>query len=446
MKDLTKGNSMKLIFAFAMPVLLGNIFQLLYNLIDTKIVGETLGSVSLAAVGATNSVNSLIVGFLLGLTNGFAIIVARYFGAKDMQNMRKAVAGTLMLGVFTSILITMLSVIFLIPLLKLLNTPENILMESYDYISIIFMGMTVSMLYNICASVLRAIGDTLTPLVFLIFSTILNIFLDYMLILNCHIGVKGAAYATIISQSVSVIMCFIYIWYRYPMFHLKKEDFKISLNLVKHMYSCGFSMGFMMSLVSLGTVALQSSINTFGTNIIVAHTAARKLTELFMLIFSVLGTTMATFCGQNLGAGEIERIKDAIKKVIIATWVWCIGVVIISYTIVPHMIRFITGTNESEIINTASLYLRIDTIFYFVTAVICILRNCMQGIGDHTTPLISSSIELIGKVAIVVFLAPRIGYMGIILSEPIVWFLMVIPLIVKIRTNPVLNNEEKLCA
>lgn len=441
MKDLTKGKPTKIILGFALPVLLGNICQLLYSLIDTRIVGQFLGDQSLAAVGATSSINTLIVGFLIGLTNGFAIIVANYFGAKDFKEMKKSVGASIILGGVTAVVVTILSVVFLMPLLRVLNTPEEVIQESYTFIRIIFLGMVASIFYNICASVLRALGDTVAPLIFLILSAILNVFLDIWFIVGFGMGVEGAAYATVISQVFSVVMCLIYIWKRYPILHLTREDFKVDKNLLIKMYSTGLSMGFMLSLVSLGTVALQSAINTFGTNTIIAHTAARKITEIYMLLFGVFGTTMATYCGQNLGAGEIRRIKEGIRKTIYITWIWSLGVMIASYTIAPQLVYLVTGSSNTEIIGTATLYLRIDTLFYFVPSMITIIRNAMQGIGDHTTPIISSMIELVGKVLVVILLVPYLDYMGIILAEPIVWILMVIPLLIQIRRNPVLKEE-----
>lgn len=442
MKDLTNGKPIKLIFQFALPVLVGNIFQLLYNLIDTRIVGETLGEQALAAVGATNSINSLIIGFLLGLTNGFAINVAKSFGAKDEKGVRKATAMTATLGILTTLVLTVISVTFLMPLLRVLNTPDEVIQQSYGFIRIIFLGMIVTLSYNICASVLRAIGDTITPLIFLIISTILNVGLDYLFILGFNMGVEGAAYATVLAQVCSVIMCLVYIWRKYPVLHLKREDFKVDWHYVKQMYSTGLSMGFMLSLVSLGTVALQSAINTFGTKTIVAHTAARKITEIFMLMFGVCGTVMTTYCGQNLGAGKISRIKEGIRSVIIITWIWSGIVIISSYTMAPWLVHMVTGTTDPEIIKTAVLYLKINTVFYFVPSVITVLRNAMQGIGDHTTPILSSMIELVGKVLVVIVLVPHLDYMGIILAEPIVWILMVIPLIIKIKKNPILKEKE----
>lgn len=441
MKDLTVGSPGKLIIEFAIPIFLGNIFQLFYNLVDTRIVGSTLGNEALAAVGATSTLNNLIIGFLIGLTNGFAIWVARDFGAHQEEEMRKEIAGTLILGLAISFLLTIGSVYFLRDLLHLLNMPEALMENGIGYIRVILIGMTAAMLYNISASVLRAIGDTMAPLCFLIGSTLMNIGLDYFFILSLGMGTEGAAYATVISQSLAAFLCFIYIWRRYPMMHLHKQDFVLKRLRVKKLMTSGLSMGLMNSLVSLGTVALQGAINTLGTNTIVAHTGARKITEIFMLPFSVMGMTMATYCSQNLGAKKTERIKKGLKSVTLATWAWCALVVIASYTISPYLVQLVTATKIQEVIDTAALYLRIDTLFYMVPAVISIFRNALQGLGDHKTPIISSGIELIGKVMVVVLLTPRLQYMGIILAEPIVWILMVIPLIIRILTIPALKNQ-----
>lgn len=441
MKDLTKGNPVKLIAAFALPILIGNLLQLTYNLVDTRIVGQFLGSDALAAVGATNSLSNLIIGFLQGITNGFAVIVAQSFGAKDIKALKKTVGSTLVLGLIMAVSLTVLALIFLKPLLRILNTPEDIMDLSYSYIFIIFAGMTITMLYNVCAAVLRAIGDSVTPLIFLSFSVVLNVAGDYIAVVWFKWGVCGAAGATVFAQFAAMIICFVYMLGKYKILRISRSDCRLEPELTKKMFYAGLSMGFMSSLVALGTLTLQGAINSFGKSIIVAHTAARKLTEMFMLMFSVFGTTMATYCGQNLGAGKIRRIKQGLVGVIGVTWGWCILVIIASYTVAPQLIKMVTGSNEAEVINTASFYLRVNTVLYFVPAVICIVRNAMQGLNDHVTPIISSSIELIGKVLVVVLLVPKLGYMGIIISEPIVWVVMVIPLIVRIFTNPVLKKE-----
>ena len=443
MKDLTREKPIKVIINFAIPICMGSLFQLFYSLVDTRIVGSTLGLDALAAVGATTTLNSLVVGFLIGLTGGFSVITAQSFGAGNHNRVRKSVAAALILGLVVSIFLTIVSICGLNHILTWLNMPEEHYEQGYSYIVIILAGMTASMLYNICASILRAIGDTITPLCFLIFSTVLNIFLDYGLILGLHMGVAGAAAATVLSQMAAFILCAVYMWKKYDFLRIEKNDLKVDKTMIKALLTSGLSMGFMQSLVSLGTVSLQSAINTFGTNIIVAHSAARKITELFMLPFSVLGMTMTTYCGQNLGAGRIDRIKQGIRDALLMAWGWCVLVVLASYTIAPFLVQAVTAATEEEVIFTASLYLRVDTVLYFVTAVITVFRNALQGIGDCVVPVISSFIELAGKVLIVIFLTPYLAYWGIILAEPIVWVLMVIPLIIRVCTIGVLKTPGR---
>ncbi|MGN0587749.1 MAG: MATE family efflux transporter, partial [Oscillospiraceae bacterium] len=416
MKDLTKGSPGKLILAFALPIALGNVFQLLYSFADVWIVGSTLGNNALAAVGSTSTLNDLIVGFLIGLTNGFAVITAQNFGAKNDKGLRSAEAHTIMLGFAVSIALTVFSVTLLSPILHLLNIPEEHFADGSEYARIILLGMTAAMIYNICSSILRAIGDAVTPLIFLIISSVMNVALDFLLITQFDMGVSGAAYATVISQIAAAALCAVYMWIRYPLLRLKAEDFKFSADMSKRLMSSGLSMGLMNSLVAFGTVALQSSINTFGTNIIVAHTAARKLTSLFMMPFAVLGMTMAAYCAQNYGAEQYSRIRRGVFSAVKYAWIWCAGLIVLIYTCAPQMLKMITSTDVPEIIDTATLYLRINCILYCVTAVISIFRNSLQGVAEHRVPIVSSGIELAGKVLVVIFLAPRIGYMGIILS------------------------------
>lgn len=442
MKDLTKGNSLKLILQFSIPICLGNIFQLFYSLADTRIVGKYLGEEALAAVGSTNSLNSMIIGFLLGMTNGFAIIVARYFGAKKFNEMRNAIGVTFSIGISVSFIFTVLSVGFLEKILGVLNTPKGLMGLASDYFVIILLGMTASMLYNICSGILRAVGDAVTPLFFLIGSTVCNVILDLVFVKTLVMGVKGAAYATVISQILAFVLCMIYMWMRYPELRINAGNLKAEAGLVKEMVSTGFSMGFMLSLINIGSVALQTCINEFGKDIIVAHTAARKITDVFMMLFSVFGAAMATYCGQNLGAGKYDRIRKGLKIVIGITWVWCLLVVIVSYTIVPVFIKMVTGTYNDKIVDTATLYLKVNTILYFVCTIICIMRNALQGIGDTKTPVISSSIELITKVAVAVMLTPYMGYMAIIIAEPVSWALMVIPILIQMWRNPIINTRK----
>lgn len=436
MKDLTRGSITKLIFWFALPVFIGSLLQMTYNLVDTKIIGYVLGESSLAAVGSTNSVNILVIGFLQGLTNGFAVIASQFFGAGDTANFKRAVAGSFKYGIIVSAILTGVVLVFLKPLLLLLNTPEELLKEAYDYIIIIFAGMIILMLYNVCAAILRSIGDSFTPLIFLGISVGLNIGGDILFLKVIPMGVRGAAVATVLSQFIALVSCLIYSYKRYEILWISRKDFRIDSSLTAKLMSTGCSMGFMSSLVSIGSVTLQSAINAFGQDIILAHTTARRLSELFMMMFGVLGTTMATFCGQNLGAGKYDRIRKGILTSILMGWVWCAMTILASYTVVPSFIRMLISSDNRKVIDTAALYLRVDSLLYFVTAMITIIRNSLQGIGDRLTPIISSGIELAGKVIITFTLVPLMGYWGVILSEPIVWVFMVIPLIVQLVKNP----------
>ncbi len=445
MKDLTKGNTLRLILGFAFPLAVGNIFQIFYSLVDTRIVGSFLGENALAAVGSTSSLNNMIIGFLMGMTNGFAIITARYFGAKDEKGLRKSAAAAFSMGIVISVFFTVISVLGLRPILEALHTPGELTEQAYQYFRIILLGMTGAMLYNVCAGLFRAVGDSMTPLLFLIASTGVNIGLDLLFVCVFQMGVEGAAIATVISQVLSFLGCFVYMQKRYSMLHFGREDLRPDRELMKEMLTIGISMGFMNSLINIGSVVLQRAINSLNdAAYIVAHTAARKITEIFMLPFGVFGGAMATFCGQNLGAGRADRIRKGLKEVIIISWVWCALTVLLSYTVVPGLVKLITATEQEQIIDTASLYMQMDTILYFVTAVICILRNAMQGIGDSVTPIISSFLELFCKFLVAVFLTPYWGYWAIIWSEPISWVIMIIPLLINAYRNPVLHKGKNL--
>lgn len=442
MKNLTEGKPLKLILMFALPLFVGQLFQLFYSLADTRIVGATLGEAALAAVGATSTLSDLLMSLLNGITNGFAIIIATYFGAQNEKDMKKAMGGTILMGLVAAAVVSVLSLLFLSPILHFLNISGDLLSQAKNYISIILMGLLAATAYNICAAILRAIGDSFTPLIFLIISTLLNIGLDYGFILYFHMGVAGAAWATVISQAVSAILCFLYMRRKYPQLSLVKEDFQPRREVYHKLLSTGFSMAFMSAFVQLGTFSLQTSINTFGTNTIVAHTAARKATSIFMMPWGVLGTTLATYCGQNLGAGKFSRIKRGMRDTLFFTWGWCVLVLLVAYTLSPVIIQMITATKEPEIIETATTYLKFNTAFYFVPSVICLFRNSMQGFGDSKTPVFSSSLELLAKVVAAFLLAPRIGYWGIIVSEPVAWFVMVIPLVVNTLRNPIFKQED----
>ncbi|MGN0632786.1 MAG: MATE family efflux transporter [Oscillospiraceae bacterium] len=435
MKKLTEGRPIKVIFSFAIPLLFGNLFQLLYNLADTRIVGETLGSGAIAALGATSSINTVVIGFLNGLTNGFALVTARYFGAKDEKSVKKTTAASLILGFATSAALTVISLACLKPLLVSLNTTKEIFDDAYLYISIILAGMTVSMCYNICAAVLRAVGDTVTPLVFLIISTVTNIGLDLLFILGFGCGVEGAAFATLISQLLSVILCVIYIFKKYKFLIPDKAAFRFSARMAGDMYTTGLSMGLMISLVGIGTVIMQGAINSSGTDTIVSHTASRKISEMFMLPISVFGASAATFTSQNYGAGNMKAVRKGIFSSVLLTWIWSAVVIIVCWIFTPQLVHLVTGISDPSITEVSHKYMMVNTPLYFVLGIVIVFRNSLQGLGAKLSPIISSLLELAGKFAVAFYLAPRLGYFGIMLSEPLVWIGMAVILGVGLFTN-----------
>ena len=444
MKDLTKGRPSVLILTFALPIFLANLLQLTYSLADTRIVGTFLGDNALAAVGATTTLSNLIVQFLMGMCNGFAIISAQCFGAKDMDRLRRSLGNSLVLGLLAAVVLTFGGLVFLQPILRFLNVPENLLNTATQYVSVIIAGLVITLLYDVLSATLRAIGDTVTPLIVLAVSVVLNIGGDLLLIVVLHMGVLGAAVATVLSQLIAVVVCAVYLWKKYEILRIRVDDLKLQDGgMLRNMLSSGLSMGFMSSLVNIGSLTLQTAINRLGQDIIVAHTAARKISEMFMIMFSVFGQTMATYCGQNMGAGRIDRVKKGIWLALLYTCIWCMLTVVASYTIGAGLVGLVTGSKNEVVIHTATVYLKFNTIFYCVTAVICILRNAMQGLGERITPLVSSSLEMIGKIIIAAALVPRIGYNGVIVAEPLVWFIMVIPLVVRIYTMPVMRRKKQ---
>ncbi len=426
--NLTQGRPLKLILLFAIPVFLGNLFQILYNLVDTKIVGSILGEEALAAVGAVSSLYTLLTGFFNGLSLGFSVITSRYFGSGDEKGLKQNVAGSIVLGFGTAAVLIVAVALLLKPVLTLLHVPDGQLDMAYTYICILVWGMFVTLAYNLCANMLRAIGDSFTPLVFLVIASVLNVVLDYAFILGPDMGVKGAAVATLLR-----------IYKGFPVLHVTKSDFVLTRRQVFAMYESGLSMGLMSSLVNFGTLVLQSGINQLGMNIIVAHTSARKVFEIWNLPVSVLGASMATYCGQNYGAGKYDRIRQGMKSALLLGTAWVALIFVLAHTISPYLIAFMASTENAEIIYWGATYLKVDMSFLVVVVFIVILRNSMQGFGDYKTPIFSSFIELVGKLVFTFVFVRLFDYWGIIWTEPVIWFLMVIPLIVMTLKNPILG-------
>ncbi|MEG0297407.1 MAG: MATE family efflux transporter [Clostridium sp.] len=441
--DLLKGRILRSLIIFAIPLFISSLFQQLYNTVDIMIVGNVLGDTSLAAIGACAAVYELLVGFALGTGNGLSIVTARSYGSKDENLVKKSVAGSLVIGIGITLIIMVISMLFLHPLLEMLNTPENIIEESYSYISTITMFVGVMFLYNLCAGVLRAIGNSMMPLIFLIVSSILNIGLDILFITQFNMGIKGAAVATVIAQGVSAVLCIIYIIKKCPILIPKKEHFAFDKELYKELLGQGLSMGVMLLIVSAGTVILQTAINNLGYLIIAGHTAARKLNSFAMIPVSALSMSLATFVSQNKGANQGYRIREAVRYSNIISVVWGIIVTVILILFAPMLMKALSGSSEAVVIDNGVRYLLLNAPFYGVLGILLNLRNALQGIGEKVIPLVSSIIEFIGKILFVALLIPSLEYFGVIICEPVVWCCMCIQLAYAFYKNPYIKQCKK---
>ena len=435
MNDMTTGSPVRIIIKFTIPILLGNLLQLAYSVIDMRLVGTFLGDHALAAVGATSVMYTLFIGFFMGIANGFAVMTARHFGGKNMEKVHISFVSSIVMGAVLAVSISILCLLLLGPIMRLLNVPDSIFAESAGYIRIIIAGLLITMLYDILIASARAIGDSVTPLLTLFLSVGLNIAGDILLLGVLHTGVWGAALATVAAQLITAVVCGVYILRRYDFYRYRSGDLQLlERPMMVTMMKTGLSMALMSCLISIGSFVLQTAINGLGNSYIVAQSAARRITEILMSVFVAIGHTMATYCSQNLGADRWDRIHEGMKAGYWITCLWCVAVLIIVYTLAPTLICMITGSSDLVMIHAATQYLRIDSILYVLVAVIFVQRNSMQGIGDTVTPLISSGIEMAGKIILAFTLVPALGYFGVILVEPIVWIVMIIPLILKVRT------------
>ena len=426
--DLLSSPIVSSLLTFALPILISNALQQFYNAADTTIVGNFLGFNSLAAIGATSAIYELIVGFAIGIANGMGIVVARHFGAGDIEKIKKAVAGSIVIGSVLSLAVMLVGGVWLYGLLRLVHIPENIIDEAYSYIYIIMIFFFLTFFYNWSASMLRAIGNSLTPLLILLVTSVINIGLDILFITRFNSGIKGAAIATVISQAISALLCIIYMYIRADILIPKLKHFKYNYYVYADLSTQGFAMGFMSSIVSIGTVILQTAVNGMGVTIIAAQTTGRRIMFFLMMPMSSLATALTTFVSQNFGAGNKSRIKSAVKYANIINTIWSIISVVFVYTLSIPLIRFISGSYDKELIANAKLYIAMAAPFFWALGILFNLRNALQGMDRKIEPLISSCIELICKIAFVLFVIPRVAYTGVVLTEPIIWVVMVLQL------------------
>lgn len=440
MKDLTNGRPIKLIALFALPILFGNIFQQMYSLADIMIIGQNLGNDSIAAVGATAPVVSLMFNIINGSITGFAIIVAKHFGAGDHDEMRRTIARMAVFAGGLTVLIIAAMAVFIDPLLHALDVSEDIFAEARSYLIIVAYGLAVTLLYNFEAGILRAVGDSVVPLVILAISTCLNILLDLLMVCVFNMGVVGAALATVTAQALSATVCLVYLIKRRPFLLVKKTDFVFTVRSTVELLSAGFGMALMYSIVDMGSIVLQNGINGFREDMITAHTAARKIFSLLMMPYSSVSATLVTYCSQNLGARKYLRIRKGIKDCMLIMLVWttlAIALVFLGGRGLVGMIVTDTDTpTGAAIADTAVLYLKWAVVFFYFLAVLLGLRSALQGLGKSLVPIICSVIELVWKIVTVAVMIPLFGgrngtvggtveqiggYFGVVISEPIIW-------------------------
>ena len=426
--DLTRGSPAKQILFFTIPLLIGNLFQQFYSMADTMIVGRTIGVEALAAGGATGSISFLIIGFSQGLTSGFAVITAQRFGAGDMDGVRKSVTSGILLGAGITVILTAVSVPLARPVLELMQTPEDILDDAHAYIAVIFAGIGASVMFNLLSNIIRALGDSRTPLLFLAAACVLNIGLDFVLILWCSMGVAGAAVATVFSQLVSGGLCLLYMFRRFPVLRLQRRDWIPERRMLLNESRVGLPMGFQMSIIAIGAMILQIALNRLGSTAIAGFIAAQKIDQLANQPMMSFGITMATYAAQNYGAGNMRRIRAGVRRCILMSVgfsIVCGGALILA---AKPMAGLFVGADQPEVLDYVQTYLLLNASLYFLLALLFIFRYTLQGLGKSLFPTIAGVAELLMRTLAALVLANIWGYAGVCLSNPIAWFGALIPL------------------
>ncbi len=420
-RDMTQGSPRKLILGFAVPLLLGNLFQQFYSLVDTVIVGKFLGVGKLAAVGATGSINFLIIGFCMGICSGFAIPIAQKFGAKDESSLRRFVANSAWLGGMFAVVLTVLTVALCRHILTWMKTPADIIEDSYVYIVIIFAGIPVTILYNLTSAIIRSMGDSKTPVYFLTLSAVLNIGLDLFCIVVLHMGVAGAAVATVVSQAIAGAACLVYMIRKYEILRMQPGEAKVQPGLLLRLTVMGVPMGLQYSVTAIGSVVLQSAVNTLGSVAVASVTAAGKISMIFCCPFDALGATMATFAGQNMGAGKPKRIRQGLKEANIMGSVYAVLAFAVLFFAGKYVALLFVDAKETVILDNVALMLTVNGAFYIPLAFVNIVRFLIQGVGFSGLAIFSGACEMVARALAGFLLVPMFGFLAVCFANPLAW-------------------------
>lgn len=420
-KDLTTGSPMGLIVSFALPTLLGMLFQQFYNLVDTMIVGKLLGAGALAAVGSTGSINFFVIGFCMGVCNGFAIPVAQRMGAGEPSKMRRYVANAAYLAALFALVLTVATGIFCRAILTAMRTPADIFDGAYAYIFIIFMGIPTTFLYNLLAGIIRSLGDSKTPVYFLALSSLLNIGLDLALILYFNAGVAGAALATVVSQGISGLACLVYMVKRFPILHMDAQERRFDLHSVKVLCYMGIPMGLQYSITAIGSIVLQSAVNTLGSGYVAAVAAGSKLFQVLCCPFDAMGATMATYCGQNVGACKLDRLGQGVR----ACALLGLGYSVLSFAVIflcaPQLSLLFLNPGERDLIGYTAQYITTLGAFFFPLALVNIVRFSIQGMGFSNLAILAGVMEMFARVGVGMGLVPMFGFTAACFASPAAW-------------------------
>ena len=420
-REMTAGPALPLIFNFTMPLLLGNLLQQAYSLIDAAIVGKFLGINPLAAVGASSSVIFLILGFCNGCSCGFGIPVAQKFGARDYSMMRRYVSVSLQISVAISTFIAVITSVFCSDILRIMRTPDVIFEDAYIYLLVTFIGVPFTFLYNLLASIIRALGDSKTPFCFLLFSAVLNILLDLFCILVLDWGVMGAAVATVFSQAISSGLCYMYMYRHFEILKGERVERKFEMRLANNLLAIGVPMGLQFSITAIGSIMLQSANNALGTACVAAFTTAMRIKMFFICPFESLGIAMATYCGQNYGAGKPRRIWEGIKASGWMMIVYAVATFVILILGSKELAMLFVDASETEIISATELFLHVSAYFFPMLGLLCILRYSIQGAGFTNLAMLSGVSEMIARALVSIYAVPVWGYLAVCYGDPAAW-------------------------
>lgn len=420
-KDMTSGSPMQLILGFSVPLLFGFLFQQFYNLVDTLIVGRYLGVDALAAVGSTGALNFLIIGFCMGVCNGFAIPLAHKFGAGDYEGMRMFMMNAVYLAVVFAAVMTVLTVVFCKPILRLMQTPENIIDDAYTYIVIIFLGIPATYLYNLVSGIIRSMGDSRTPVVFIVLAALINIALDLLLILGAGMGVAGAAVATVIAQLLSGLGCLCYSLRRFALLRTSPAERRVNRSCMWTLCGMGVPMGLQYSITAIGSVILQSAVNALGSDAVASMTAGSKISMFFCCPFDALGSTMATYAGQNVGAGKLTRIKEGLRAASVLGMVYAVAAFVVLWFLGGNLALFFVETATPEVIANAHLFLIVNSAFYIPLLFVNVVRFLIQGMGYSKFAIFAGVFEMAARTLIGFVFVPVFGFLAACFASPVAW-------------------------